>query len=258
MTLRTASFLPVIFLLQSAALPAALPAGTVLTMRTMSPAGTHTSKIYIQGGNLRVDSGEMRNSVISRAATATMYVVNAQDRSYIEMTPQSLEKSRQAILRRLDERDDLSQEEKNAIREQLEAAREGGGAPSWSYHKVAGGVRVGGFLTDEYDVNAGSLRVEQVWVAEPAQLKIAPADLAALRELQKKFAGPGAPSGIGFLPGAGAPDGVPVRLVRYDRGRRISSATIVSASSERIPEALFRVPASYEKKPMELPEVERH
>ena len=82
-----------------------------------------------------------------------------------------------------------------------DAAAHGGGgrvdpAPA-TYQKVASGVDVNGFKADQYDVNQGTEKIAEVWLADPEAIGVDPADATGFRRLAKRL-GYRAPPYFGF------------------------------------------------------------
>ncbi|HXO18856.1 MAG TPA: DUF4412 domain-containing protein [Thermoanaerobaculia bacterium] len=239
-TLRRATLLAFLLSLLSTA----LYAGTVMTGKQQSPArGSSEQKIYLDGGRLRVEvtgeaGGERGRVMIYRADTGTLWMLNAADKSYLEMPTGRGPSGR--MMRR-------------------EGAPGGPGAPSKPvFAKTAADVQVNGFTTDKYEGTRDGAKVEEVWAADPKAVAVAAEDLQALKSLAERLGALGGapgrpPRGGGFALAAPGVPGVPVRIIRYDDGQALSQMDITSIRQEAVPAALFEVPAGYTKREMGPP-----
>jgi len=249
-------------------LPSALFAGTVLSTKEGGRAGTRTGKIYIQGGNLRMEStgADGRHQVvIYRSDAGSLYVLNDQEKSYLVVNRETMRAPQEAALQALEGRKDMTDAQRNMIRERMAAAgampggagRPGAAEEAPTYKKIASGVAVNGFTTDEYEADQGNEKVREVWLADASAVTFDKSDLAAFESMGKTFGG--RPGGRGpsfaFGGGNGAPAGVPIKTVHYSGGQVLSTHELTGFEKQDVPAASFAVPAGYTKKEIPTPRV---
>jgi hypothetical protein len=192
-----------------------LAAGTVLTYQEDAPANNHMT-ISFQGNHLRVDFGTMA-MLFNGANAATQVELNTTAKQYIEMhfeappgpAPGSPEK------------------------------------PLPFYKHVAERVKVGLYWTDAYQVLGEGRRLMDLWVADPAELHIDPADTVIFPGVRKRLATVPVFSEIQYIAGEGAPSGVPVKVVMFAQGGKPSVLQLTHVSQETLPAATFEVPSGY-------------
>ena len=250
----------VLWTLLAASLPAALSAGTVITLKEQSTGGSSDSKIYLDGGKLRVDSaaaGGRNHVILYQSAGGSLKVLDPAKKTWFELPGGATGAAQQAaIVKLVQERKDLSDAQKQQILDNMKDNADrhglyGGSGPSPAeykpeYRKVASGVKVNGYTTDQYEVIREGKKVREVWLADPQSLGIDPADVAAFRSLGEKLGArqpPGHPSG--FTWEAGAPAGVPVRTVTYVKGQPSTTTELSAVSHENVAASLFEVPGDY-------------
>ena len=250
----------VLWTLLAAALPAALSAGTVVTVKEQSTRGSSDNKIYLDGGRLRVEAvaGGRSHVVLYHSADGSFQVLDPARKTWFELPGEAAGAAQQAaIAKMVKERKDLSDAQKQQILDNMKDNADrhglyGGTGPSPAeykaeYRKVASGVKVNGYTADQYEVIREGRKVREVWLADPQSLGIDPADVAAFRSLGEKLGArqpdPGRPSGFAWE--AGAPQGVPVRVVTYVKGQVSTTTDLSAISHEAVPAALFEVPKDY-------------
>ena len=250
----------VLWTLLAAALPAALSAGTVITVKEQSAQGSHDGRIYLDGGNLRVESaaGGRSHVILFHAANGSFQVLDPVKKTWFEIPAEATGAAQQAAIAKLvKERQDLSEAQKQQILENMKDNADrhglyGGSGPSPAefkaeYRKVASGVKVNGYTADQYEVRREGRKLREVWLADPQGLGIDPADVAAFRSLGERLGArqpdPARPSGFAWE--AGAPQGVPVRVVTYVKGEPATTTDLSAVSHENVPASLFEVPRDY-------------
>ncbi|HEX3557165.1 MAG TPA: DUF4412 domain-containing protein [Thermoanaerobaculia bacterium] len=249
----------VLWTLLAASLPAALSASTVITLKEQSTGGSSDDKIYLDGGKLRVESaaGGHSHVILYHATNGSLQVLDPVKKTWFELPGGATGAEQQAAIAKLvKERKDLSDLQKQQILNNMKDNADrhglyGGTGPSPAeykaeYRKVASGVKVNGYTTDQYEVLREGRKVREVWLADPQSLGIDPADVAAFRSLGERLGArqpPGRPSG--FTWEAGAPEGVPVRTVTYVKGQPSTTTDISAVSHENVAASLFEVPKEY-------------
>lgn len=246
----------VLWTLLAVSLPAALSAATtatVITLEEQSAQGKFANKVYLQGSKLRVESaaGGRPHVVLYDTASGSFRILDPAKKSWFELPADG--PAQQAVAtQKLLARKDLSDAQKKKILDNMKvnADRHGlfGGTPNpGEYKKVASGVAVNGLTTDEYEVSFDGKKVREVWLADPGNVGIDPADVATFKSLGEKmgarFNGPGRSSGFAWEPGA--PEGVPVRVVSYVNGQKSVTVEISAVRHEDVAASLFEVPKDY-------------
>ncbi|MEA2603751.1 MAG: hypothetical protein QOF89_4743 [Acidobacteriota bacterium] len=243
----------VLWTLLAVSLPAALPAATVITLEEKSAQGSFDNKVYLQGSKLRVESasGGRPHVVLYDAASGSFRILDPAKKTWFDLPADSA--AQQAIAtQKLMERKDLSEARKKQILDNMKANAErhgmfGGPATPAQYRKVASGVVVNGLTADEYEVSRDGKKVREVWLADPGSVGIDPADVATFKSLGEKmgarFTGPGRASGFAWE--AGAPAGLPVRVVSYVNGQKSVTMEVSAVRHEDVAASLFEVPKEY-------------
>src|SRR3954453_407839 len=90
--------------LLAAALPAALSAGTVITLKEQSTGGSSDSKIYLDGGKLRVDSaaaGGRTPVILSQPAGGSLKGLDPAKKTWFEFPGGATGAAQQAAIAKL-------------------------------------------------------------------------------------------------------------------------------------------------------------
>lgn len=226
--------------------PAGVAAGTLITIQEETLGRISTSKLYLQDGNLRIEQAGQERAVIYRADSGFFWMLDPTAKTYSNLGPRRVsvssaaQRQMEAVKAQLLDRKDLSDAEKKQILDSVGAPRTDpvlGDIPTvpapTTFRKVASGVNVNGYVTDEYELTRGGERVGEVWQADPKALNVDPADIALLR------------AGFGSDWDEGAPEGMPVRAVTYDDGRKVSTVDFTSVSHQDMPASMFELPKGY-------------
>jgi hypothetical protein len=201
--------------------PSLVAAGSLITTQQLARKNSK-DKLYLQKGDLRIET-EGGQILIFRAADGSFWLLDPVHKTYLDVGAQA------------------------------DAAAHGGGgridpAPA-SYQKIAAGVDVNGFKTDQYDVSQGTEKIAEVWLADPKAAGVDPDDVAGFRLLAKRL-GYRAPSYFGFALSEGSPEGVPVRTVTYYKGQRISINEILAIQRQDLPASMFELPRDFKPGPV--------
>jgi hypothetical protein len=241
-------------------LPAVASAGTVITLKEQSPQGSSDHKVYLDGGKLRIESGGSRRHVILyHAVNGTVQILDPAKKTFFEMPAGNAGAAQQAAAaKKVMERTDLSPARKQLILKNMKENSErhglyGGPPVAAQYKKVASGVQVNGYTTDEYDIVIGGMKMREVWLADPKSLGIDPADAVAFKAMAERLGatsvsttGPGGrQSSFGLE--AGAPQGVPVRSIGYVNGQKTTITDLAAVSHEDVSASLFEVPKDFKQ-----------
>jgi uncharacterized protein DUF4412 len=239
-------------------LPAALSAGTVITLKEQSPQGSSDHKVYLDGGKLRFEAGAggRRQVILYHSASGSFQVLDPARKAWFEMAAGASAASQQAAAtKNVMARKKLSPAQKKMILDNMKVNSErhglyGGPAVAAQYNRVASGVSVNGYTADEYEVILGGTKTREVWLADPKSLGIDPADVVAFKSMAERLGASsasdaGRTSGFGLE--AGAPHGVPVRTVNYVNGQKSTTTDLSAISHEDVAAALFEVPKDFKQ-----------
>jgi Domain of unknown function (DUF4412) len=236
------------------AFPSAATAATVITLQEKSPQGTFDDKIFLQGSRLRVETGAggRAHVVLYDAANGSFKILDPVKKSWLDL-PADGPAQQDLAAKQVMERKDLSAAKKKQILDNMKVNAErhglfGGGVPNpGEYRKIASSVVVNGLTTDKYEVSRDGKKVREVWLADPGSVGFDEADVAPFKSLGEKmgarFTGPGRSSGFAWE--AGAPAGIPVRVVSYVNGQKTVTLELTAVKHEEVPASLFEVPGSY-------------
>ncbi|MFY9822384.1 MAG: DUF4412 domain-containing protein [Thermoanaerobaculia bacterium] len=239
-------------------LPAALSAGTVITLKEQSPQGSFDHKVYLDGGKLRFESkaGGRSHVILYHSANGSFQVLDPAGKTWFEMSNGASASAQQAAAtKKVMERQDLSPAKKKMILDNMKANSErhglfGGPPVPAEYRRVASGVTVNGYRSDEYEVVFGGTKTREIWLADPASLGIDPADAVAFKSMVERLGARAAgDAGRGPAVGmeAGAPHGLPVRTVSYVNGQKSTTTDLSAVSHQDVAAALFEVPKDFRK-----------
>ncbi|HEX4964998.1 MAG TPA: DUF4412 domain-containing protein [Thermoanaerobaculia bacterium] len=232
-------------------LPAALSAGTVITMKEQTAQGSSNNKLYLDGGRLRLESaaGGRNHVILYHAANGGIQVLDPLKKTWFELPAGGDQQA--AATKAVMARKDLSEARKKQVLDNMKANAErhglfGGQPVPAHYRKVAAEVKVNGFVTDEYEVTRNGAKVREVWLVSPKSLEIDHTDVVALQSLAERLgAQPASPGPPGLVLETGAPEGVPVRIVTWDNGKPQATTDVTAVSHEAAAAPLFDVPKDY-------------
>jgi hypothetical protein len=227
--------------------PAGVAAGTLITIQEERLGKIFTSNLYLQDGNLRVEQAGQERTVIYRADNGFFWMLDPVAKTYRKLgrlVSSEAQRELERVRQQLEDRKDLSGAEKKQILDSL-APRTGstpGGVPAapppTTFRKVASGVGVNGYVTDEYELIQIGEKLGEIWQADPKALNVDPADIALLRP---RFWSDW---------GESAPAGVPVRAILYSGGRKVSVIDMTSVSHKDMPASIFELPKDFKPGPV--------
>ena len=248
-----------------AALPVTLSAGTVLEMRITfhlpgQAAKTTRARYDLQAGNVRLEDGAGRPTLIFRGDLDALFVFDHATSSYLVMDRETL-LARRANVKEGDRgrRDTAAEQRPGADGEPRRAAGDDtarGGGPASSlaaWRKLEAGILVNGWRCDHYERTLAPDQRLELWMAGPDQLQLEPADLAGIGAMRRLGgSGPLPETNLAFFfhthGDSGAPAGAPVRS-RETRGSEVVSDFELTAATRRdLPPATFEVPPGYHRK----------
>src|SRR5262249_18652397 len=129
------------------------------------------------------------------------------------------------------------------------------GAPATpTEYKKIGTDKVGKWACDKYEGTRNGEKVSEVCTVAPSALGFTPADFEVTKQLAEFFSSmmPQAAEGL-FRIGAAPPSpnsfsGLPVRFVSFRAGAPQMTSEVTDASRQSFSDALFQVPAGYQKR----------
>jgi hypothetical protein len=125
--------------------------------------------------------------------------------------------------------------------------------PPTEFKKV-GTDKVGQWACDKYDGTKNGEKVSEVCTVAPSALGFTTADFEITRQLAEFFTSmmPQAADGLfkigSSTPAANSFEGLPVRMVTFRNGTAQTVTEVTEASRQNFSDALFQVPAGYQKR----------
>ena len=245
-------------------------AGVVITLETGSAGGQPAaSTMSLESDRLRMSSAH--NDMIYRADLGKVWIMDTGDRSYREMTPESMKQMRAQMAGAMAQMQQNLQSMPPEQRKRIEAmmAQRGmgpqAGTPEQAVYEKDGDPKmVGQWSCTPYKVSVNGAERSQMCIAKLADVGLTRDDLKAFASLgvfmQSMMAGPGGehrrPAGvydfdamsksIGF-------DGIPVQTAHVSTdGKTEIESTIKSVDRKSIPADAFELPAGYTKQEMPM------
>ena len=224
--------------------------GVLIVQRTTTGSGTRTDQIQIAKDRIRVETTGATQVVIFDATKQVIDIVNADRKTYTEVTKAEIEQMQQM----------MSQMMANmppAQRAQMEAMMAGRGmagaapAPVKTEYRKTGTDRVARWTCDKYDVYGDGQKASEVCTVSVAALGLSAADVDVMRQLGqfKQIASQvtamfdlGQPNDPAFI-------GVPVRSIKTVAGQQVT-IELTDVSHQTFADSLFEVPAGFQKEDM--------
>jgi hypothetical protein len=243
-------------------------AGVVITTKDTSfdePRDSGTSTAYIGENGMRAESrsGGEDNTVIFRSDKEVLWVINAADKSYTEMTKNDVRK----IKGQMDEAMRMMQEQmKNLPPEQramMEKMMKGNTMPAQPektvFKKVTSGVMVNTWKCDKYEGYRGGQLTEEVWTASWEDLGIEQNDFRVMQSMGEFVSELSPDAASHFNVGSdewekeqGYP-GVPVRTISYSMGEKVFQTEIQDIKRQEVDSSLFELPKGLSRENVMVP-----
>jgi hypothetical protein len=239
-------------------------ANVVVTMNETRADGRPPTdvKIYLEPDRMRVTPSQGGGGAIWRDDKKAFWVIDDKNKSYTEITPESMKAVRQGMDQMRQQMQEQLKAMPEAQRRQMEERMgqhlgQGGERERVSYVKTASGKSVGKWRCDEYEQRVGAAKRQELCVATLKELGLASDDVRALKSLYGS-AGLGdmgggrgtQPMDIEALWKAAGGEVLPVRVVDFDGDKKRSETVMKSVERTSIPPATFEVPAGYQKQEM--------
>lgn len=222
------------------------------------PASINT--IRLDGDKVRVDAGANPDAYfIYRGDKKVFWMVNAKEKSYMEMTEKDFEamfaKMDEAMAKMKAQMEAMPPEQKKMMEGMMAKMMPGGASTSkTTYKKVGAGGAVGPWSTDKYEGMRDGAKTAEVWTAAPKKLDLEEKDFQVLKDLAKyfqKFA-KNMPEMVGDK--ASGLDGMPVKTVTFKDGKPHFQSLLKEVKKESIAASQFEVPAGLTMKKMPKPQ----
>jgi uncharacterized protein DUF4412 len=250
------------------ALPASAADGVLIAQKVTSGGTTTTHQTQIEKTRMRSEFASptgRRQIVIFDGAAQVLRMIDEQAKTYTEMSKDDAERMRAQMDSAMAVMQQQMQNLPPEQRARMEALMKGrgaamsGAAASPTEYKKVGTDKVGKWACDKYEGTKNGEKVSEVCTVGPAALGFAASDFDVARQLGEFFATmmPQAAEGL-FRMGSAAPGpnsfaGLPVRFVTFRGGAPGTTSEVTDASRQSFPDALFQVPAGYQKRELSPP-----
>jgi hypothetical protein len=241
---------------------------TIITQRGADPIAT----LYVEGDHFKVDEPkhEQATSVIVDAKAKKVIMVDANKRTYMEMTEEDRKRMRgqmDAMRAQMQERMKNMPPDQRAKMEAMmgpgpAGAADAGKQHDWKFESMGQKKTINGFACEMYKVSEdGKLREEQCVSPWSAGL-VKKTDFAGIQKfaesMMEDFGGTRARSGSIFSRMEKAP-GIPISRVSIDaNGQRSEEEQVKSIKRGSVPASVFEIPAGFTKKEMPMPGMGGH
>jgi len=247
------------------ATPAAAAAnGVLIAQKVTSGTTTTTTQSQIEPTRMRseiVQSAGRKQTVVFDGAAQVLRIFDDDGKTYTEMAKADLERMRgqtDATMTRLQEQMKSMPPEQRA---RMEALMKGRGAampgaaagPPTEYKKI-GTDKVGRWTCEKYEGTKAGEKVSEVCTVAPSALGFTEADFEVTRQLGEFLSSlvPQAADSVfkigSAADGPNAFPGLPVRFVSFRAGAAQTVSEVTDASRQTFADALFQVPAGYQKR----------
>lgn len=247
------------------AAPAAAANGLLIAQKVTSGTTTTTHQSQIEATRMRSEiasSAGRKQTIVFDGAAQVMRMIDDDAKTYTEMAKADLERMRAQMDGAMAQMQEQLKNMPPEQRARMEALMKGRGAaipgaagPPTEYKKV-GTDKVGRWTCDKYEGTKNGEKVSEVCTAAPSALGFTAADFEVTRQLAEFFKSmmPQAADGLfAFSIGSTAQNphafaGLPVRFVSFKGGNIQTVSEVTEASRQNFPDALFQVPAGYQKR----------
>src|SRR5262245_2840949 len=245
----------------STTLPAAAADGVLIAQKVTNGTTTTTHQSQIEKTRMRSEltsATGRKQVVIFDGAAQVLRMLDDEGKTYTEMSKADTERLRAQMNGAMAQ---VQEQMKNLPPEQrarMEALMKGRGVipattEPTTYKKV-GTDKVGKWTCDKYEGTRNGEKVSEVCTVGPSALGFTPGDFEVTQQLAEFFSNmmPQLAEGL-FRIGSAAPNansfsGLPVRFVSFRAGAPQMTSEVTDASRQSFPDALFQVPAGYQKR----------
>jgi Domain of unknown function (DUF4412) len=249
-----------VVVLAAGMLASSVEAGLLMAYRQEVPGRpAKATTVYVERDRMRTETrGERLDQVIIFRGDRKLYwVIDNREGTYTEITREDLKK----LQGRMDEAKKTYEEQMKKMtpeqRKMVEAMmkdRMPVQPPRTVYRKTASGVKVNRWVCDRYDGVQEGEKKEEVWTADPKQLEVRPEEFRVfddIRDFSEEFS----KQGLRFyrMETAGGKKesgyaGVPVRIIRYSRGKPLERMELTEVRRKDAAPSLFELPGGLKKK----------
>ncbi|MCL5038131.1 MAG: DUF4412 domain-containing protein [Chloroflexi bacterium] len=224
---------------------------------------TINTKIYIESDRLRADSkGSGQDLIfIYRADKDLVWVINNNDRTYMELTRADMEKfgdkMKQARKQFEDQMANMPPEQRAMMEKMMKDKMPQMSEQKKSevvYNKTGSGIAVNKWVCDKYDGTEGGKRIEEVWTTDLKSIGLNTGDFKVFDSFVEFFKA--LPKGnFGFEKYGSAQgnkgksfSGIPIKTVEYEaNGRKARMTEVKDISNKKNDASLFNLPAGLMK-----------
>lgn len=227
--------------------------GVLLATRTTSGESTITSQMQIERTRMRAevaDPSGNRQILIFDAGKQVMLIVNTARKTYMELTKTDLDAMRTQM-------DAMMANIPAAQRAQMEAMMRGRGMGPGerTEYKRAGTDKAGKWTCDKYEGFRAGQKASELCTVEPSTLGFTAADFSVTRQMAD-FVASVLPQAADQVMAIGAAEatgfsGLPVRTTAIMGGRTMTTE-VTEARRDTFADALFAVPAGFQKDAMPM------
>lgn len=264
--IRSSALSALAFAFAASLLAPAAQAGVTLTgeHKTLDgsiPAFTYT--VSIDKDKVRMESSNNPgNSFIYRADKGVFWMVDANQKSYSEMTRKDMEglaNTMDAAMKQMQEQlAKLPPEQRKMMEDMMKQNMPGAGSQAKLSYKKTGSGKVGSWACEKYESYQDGQKKAEMCVVDPTLLGFSAEDFKALKDLAKPFEKL-AKDMQAMLPQdgvEGAPKGAPVKSTIFENGKAKAETLIKQVKKDGVSPALFEVPKGFAKKAMGMPGAE--
>jgi Domain of unknown function (DUF4412) len=239
---------------------AAAADGVLIVQRTTVGTTATTSQVQIEPTRMRAevnDPSGFKQVVVFDGATQVMWIINAERKSYSELTKADLDRMGGQLQGVMAQMQAQMANLPPAQRAQMEAMMRGRGMTGAAAEKTeytrTGTDRVGAWTCDKYDGYRGGQKTSEICTVAPAVLKLTVADFAVTQQLASFFKAlmPQAADqffSLGRLEENGF-SGLPLKTTTTVAGRT-TTIEVTEARRQTFADSVFAVPAGFQKQSM--------
>jgi hypothetical protein len=243
-------------------LPAAAADGVLIAQKVTSGTTTMTTQTQIEKTRMRSEissSTGRKQVIIFDGAAQVLRMLDDDGKTYTEMSKADAERMRAQMNGAMTQMQEQMKNMPPEQRARMEALLKGrgvipaAGGPPTEYKKT-GTDKVGKWTCDKYEGTKNGEKVSEVCTVGPSSLGFSATDFEVTQQLTEFFSSmmPQAADGL-FRIGSATPNpnsfsGLPVRFVSFRAGAPQTVSEVTDASRQSFPDALFQVPAGYQKR----------
>ena len=237
--------------------------GILIAHKVTSNGNTMTSQTQIEKTRMRTEvtgPDGRKQILIFDGGAQVMRMIDEGGKTYSEMTKADVDRVSGQMQGAMAQ---LQQQMANMppeARARMEAMMQGAGrgmagmaAQRPEYRKAGGTERVGRWTCDKYEGVRNGAKVSEMCTVDPSVVGFAAADFAVTKQFAEFFMKL-MPQGVDriFSVGTAGPagfSGIPVKSVNYDNSGKVTSTTeLTDVTRQNFAEALFAVPAGFQKR----------